>query len=98
MSTSNEMQLADEIVSVLLPGALRLCSEESEAICYTVRGRSLRLRSIVLSRESLRHLLRDPARAVKIEYLRRDLLRSAIRYDEYRYPRSRVRPRLFGAA
>jgi hypothetical protein len=91
MRTSNETRLANEIVSVLPPGALHLCSEEIETICYTVRGRLLKLRSIVLDRKALRHLLVDPAQSVKIEYLRRDLLRSAIRFDEYRYPRSRAR-------
>ncbi|HEY3054052.1 MAG TPA: hypothetical protein VGK04_11765 [Thermoanaerobaculia bacterium] len=88
----NDTLLADEIVSVLPPGALRLCSEQPEVICYSVRGRTLKLRSTVLSREALRHLLADPAKSVKVEYLKRDLLRSAIRFDEYRYPRSRVRP------
>jgi hypothetical protein len=97
-NASNEMQLAEEIVSVLTPGALRLCSEEREAIRYAVRGKSLKLRSIVLNREALRHLLRDPARPVKVEYLKRDLLQSAEQRAEYRYPRSRFRARLsFGA-
>ncbi len=94
MNPSNDTQLANEIVSVLPLGALRLCSEEGDTISYMVRSRSLKLRSIVFVREALRHLLRDPARAVKIEYLKRGLLRSAIGSDEYRYPRSRVRARL----
>jgi hypothetical protein len=98
-NSSNETDLAEELVSVLTPGALRLCFAEGETIRYVVRGRSLTLRSIVLCRESLRHLLRDPVRAVKIEYLQRDLLTSAIQCAEFRYPRSRVRSRLrLGAA
>ena|SRR5712692_6311879 len=87
----NETAIAEEIVSVLKFAALRVYSEWGDAIRYTVRGTSLKLRSIVLNREALRHLLQDPIGAVKIDYLKRDLLRCAVRVAEYYYPRARVR-------
>ncbi|PYQ35011.1 MAG: hypothetical protein DMF57_04410 [Acidobacteria bacterium] len=89
----NETAIAEEIVSVLKFAALRVYSEWGDAIRYTVRGTSLKLRSIVLDREALRHLLQDPIGAVKIDYLKRDLLRCAERVSEYHYPRTRVRSR-----
>jgi hypothetical protein len=89
----NELQLAEEIVSVLPRYTLGPRSEEGEAIRYTVRGWSLKLRSITLSRKSLKGLLRDSAGSVKIEYLKRDLLRSADHRADYRYPRTSVRAR-----
>ncbi len=92
--SGNEAALAEEIVSVLTFAALRVFSEWGDAIRYTVRSTSLKLRSIVLNRRSLRRLQRDPIGAVKIEYLKRDLLRCAAQSAEYRYPRRRVRSSL----
>jgi hypothetical protein len=83
--------LAEEIVSVLAFAALRVYSEWADAIRYTVGSTSLKLRSIVLDRKALRRLLRDPIAGVKIEYLKRDLLRCAAQSEEYRYPRRRLR-------
>ncbi len=85
-----ETRLAEEIVSVLEPAALRACSDEREVIRYAVRSATLKLRSVVLSRRALRHLINDPQGAVKIEYLKRDLLRSASHRLEYFYPRPSV--------
>ncbi len=82
----DEAKLADEIVGVLDPAVVRVCSEVRDAIRYAVRGKSLKLRSILLRRDALRRLLTDPARSVKIEYLKRDLLRAAIHRLEFRYP------------
>jgi hypothetical protein len=82
----DEAKLADEIVGVLDPAVVRLCSEVRDAIRYAVRGKSLKLRSILLRRDALRRLLTDPARFVKIEYLKRDLLRAALHRTEFRYP------------
>jgi hypothetical protein len=92
MKWSREAAVAEKIVSVLGFTTLRAYSEWGDAIRYTVRGTALKLRSIVLSHESLRRLLRDPNRAVKVEYLRRDLLRCAVEAAEYHYPRPCVRP------
>ncbi len=85
-----ETRLANEIVSVLDPAALRACSDDRDAIRYAVRSADLKLRTIVLRRPALRRLLADAARAVKIEYLQRDLVRSALQRVEYFYPRPSV--------
>ena len=84
---AEETRIAQEIVSVLPAGSVaRVCSDDEESIEFNVSG-EIKLRSVVFSRESLRRLLSDAARAVKIEYLQRDLLRSALRRSEFRYPR-----------
>src|SRR6266446_6962844 len=93
MKVMDETQLAEEIVSVLPAGAVRVCSAQRDVIRYAVRGRDIKLRSIVLQRTALRRLLRDRVGLVKIEYLQRDLLRSIGVRNEFSYPRPRVAPR-----
>ena len=84
----DELKIANEIISVLPAGSVaRTCSDDRDSLRFSISGGGLKLRNIVLDRESLRRLQSDPARAVKIEYLQRDLLRSAIRRAEFRYPR-----------
>jgi hypothetical protein len=85
--TPDETRIAEEIVGVLPSGIARECSAERDAIRYAVRADGMKLRTIVLSRRSLRRLIEDPARAVKIEYLQRDLLNAAGQRSEFRYPR-----------
>ena len=87
---TDEIRIAEEVVSVLPADIARACSAERDTIRYAVRKDGLRLRTIVFSRESLRRLVDDPARAVKIEYLQRDLLRSSVRRGEFRYPRLHI--------
>lgn len=98
----DESRIAEEIVSVLPAGVARACSPERNTIRYAVRGEGMKLKTIVLSRASLRRLMNDPAREVKIEYLKRDLIDSATRRGEFRYPRlSRLftaRPQFWAAA
>jgi hypothetical protein len=84
----DEARVAAEIVSVLEPAALRVCCEDRDVIRYAVRANSFKLRTIVLDREALRRLPTDPQGAVKVEYLKRDLLRSATERAIYRYPRT----------
>jgi len=84
---SSETAIAEEIVSVLRFPDLRFRTIVNAAISYSVRDTSLKLRSVILDRGSLRRLLLDSDRAVKIEYLKRDLLRSARLFRIYRYPR-----------
>jgi hypothetical protein len=86
--TPEETRLAEEIVGVLQPAVLRACSDARGVIRYAVRSANLKLRTVVLSRAALRRLITDPASAVKIDYLKRDLLRSASHRSEYRYPRT----------
>lgn len=89
--------LAEEIVSVLAPDIRRVGTLDARTVRYEIDDRSVRLRSIILGREALRRLLRDVHRAVKVEYLKRDLLRCAIHSIEYRYPRRRPRNRALPA-
>jgi hypothetical protein len=91
INKQDETKLAEEIVSVLPVGIARACSDDRESIRFAVRGDGIKLRSIVLSRASLRRLALDPHRAIKIEYLRRDLLDTASQRRQFRYPRL-VRP------
>ena len=87
---ADEIRIAEEVVSVLPAGIARACSAERDTIRYAVRDQGLKLRTIIFKRESLRRLIDDPARAVKIEYLQRDLLLSAVRRGEFRYPRLHI--------
>ncbi len=89
----DELRVAEMIVSVLPAGSwMRLCSDERDAIRYAVRAPELALRSVVLSRASLRRLMSDPSGSVKVEYLQRELREAAPRRAEFRYPRSARRP------
>jgi hypothetical protein len=84
----DETQIAGRIISALPDVSVtRLIAEDRETIRYAVADRSLKLKTITFSRKSLRRLALDPACAVKIEYLQRDLVRSASRRAEFRYPR-----------
>jgi hypothetical protein len=87
---NDESRIAEQIVSVLPAGVARACSPEKHTIRYSVRAEGMKLRTIVFSRESLRRLLEDPAQAVKVEYLQRDLMDAAERRGEFRYPRLHV--------
>ena len=87
---NDENRIAEEIVSVLPPGVARACSPEKNSIRYTIRVEGLKLRTIVFSRESLRRLLDDPQCAVKVEYLKRDLLDSATKRTAFQYPRVHI--------
>lgn len=95
IKSMDETKLAEEIVSVLEPSALRACSPERDVIRYAVRSGAMKLRTIIFSRQALRRLLSDAAALVKVDYLQRDLLRVAEQRSEYRYPRpavARVKP------
>ncbi len=77
-------------MSILPADIVRACSPEKHTIRYSVRADGMKLRTVVFSRESLRRLLDDPDQAVKVEYLKRDLLESASRRNDFRYPRLRI--------
>ena len=87
---NDESRIAEAIVSVLPADIVRACSPEKHNIRYSVRAYGMTLKTIVFSRESLRRLLDDPHREIKIEYLRRDLLAVAAKRGEFRYPRLSV--------
>ena len=86
IKTMDETKLAEEIVSVLDARVVRECSDDRENVRFAIRG-PMKLRSVVLGRAALRRLLHDRDGAVKIEYLQRDVLRSADQRGEYVYPR-----------
>ena len=74
-------------MSVLPAGVARACSPDRNSVRFSVRAVGMKLRTIVFKRSSLRRLADDPQRDIKIEYLQRDLLASAERRAEFRYPR-----------
>lgn len=85
---TDEARVADEIVGVLpADSVVRICSDDRDSLRFAVRDAKLRIRSVVLSRASLRRLQEDPARDAKIDYLQRDLVASASSRHEFRYPR-----------
>jgi hypothetical protein len=84
---NDEIGIAEEIVGILPAGVAREFSSDRGTIRYAVRAEGMKLRTIALSRASLRKLADDPQRAVKIEYLQRDLLNGAPFRCEFRYPR-----------
>ncbi|HEX7420216.1 MAG TPA: hypothetical protein VF505_10045 [Thermoanaerobaculia bacterium] len=87
-TTVEENRIAEEILNVLPAGSVaRICSDDHDSIRFTVSSMFLKLNTVAFDRESLLRLHSDPARAIKIEYLQRDLLRSAVRRAEFRYPR-----------
>ena len=87
IKSMDETRLAEEIVSVLDEGAVRVCCDDRESIRYAVRAPGLKLRSVILSRPALRRLLFDRNGLIKIEYLQRDLLRCATTRTDFTYPR-----------
>ena len=89
--STREREIADEILHIL-PTDAQMQGEDRETITFRL-GRSfgVKLTRIVFVKASLLALDSDPDRAVKIEYLQRDIMRSAARRIEYRYPRI-VRP------
>jgi hypothetical protein len=87
---NDESRIADEIVSILPADIVRACSPEKHTIRYSVRAEGMKLKTVVFNRESLRRLLDDPDQAVKVEYLKRDLLESASRRKDFRYPRLHI--------
>ncbi len=87
-TTTTITEIARQIVGVI-PTAVELQSEDQRTIRYRVkRGFGWRLATVILAKASLRKLAADPHRDVKIEYLRRDLMNSAERRKEFRYPRT----------
>lgn len=96
MRISSEQEIARAVLGGLPSGAARLVCDDGESLRYSVNAPGLKLSSVVFRKDSLRALQSDPVREVKVEYLARDLSRSARRRADYSYPRtSRVplRPR-----
>ena len=85
--SNEEARIAQEIVSVLPAESVVRVAADEHTLRYVVSNATMRLRSVVLCRASLSRLSGDPLRNIKIEYLQRDLLRSAMKRAEFRYPR-----------
>jgi hypothetical protein len=82
------LETAEAILSVLPAGSvMRVCSDDRDSLRYAVRAAGLKLRQITLSRASLRRLADDPQSGIKIDYLRRDIERSAKKREAFQYPR-----------
>jgi len=90
IKTTDETKLAEAIVGALHADAVRVCSDDRDSIRFSIRAAGMKLRSIVLRRWALRRLLNDPAGAVKIEYLQRELRTAASQRVEYAYPRKSI--------
>jgi hypothetical protein len=86
---NEEVGVAMEIVRFLMGrDAAQKVNGEGDTVSFRVDPRpGWKLRLVVFSRRALRKLASDPAREVKLDYLRRDLLRAAGTRAEYRYPR-----------
>lgn len=90
----DETRIAEEILSVLPAGIARAVSDDRGSLRFSVRSAGMKLRTVVFCRASLRRLVGDPLRSIKVEYLQRDLLRTAEKRAEFRYPRAnRIAPR-----
>ena len=86
--TSRITEVARQIIGVI-PTEVEFHSEDATTLRYRVRrGFGWRLSMVVLDKSCLLHLAQDPQRDIKIEYLRRDLVNSAMQRREYRYPRT----------
>jgi hypothetical protein len=88
-ANSEEMRVAREVVQFLVGRDFaERARGDREVISFELESRpGWKLRSVVFSRDALRRLAGDPLREIKLDYLRRDLLRSAPVRVEYRYPR-----------
>ena len=89
MNAKEEVNVAQEVVRFLLgKNFAEKMRGDAETIAFEIDARpGWKLRSVVFSRNALRHLAIDPDRDVKLDYLRRDLLKAAPHRAEYRYPR-----------
>lgn len=85
-----EYEVADELVRSIEPGVKAVSVQgDGETIRIRLQGANgWKLDRLVFSREGLRRLDADPDRNIKVEYLRRDILRSGPTRREYRYPRT----------
>lgn len=85
-----EYEVADELVRSIEPGVKAVSVQgDGETIRIRLQGaKGWTLDRLVFSREGLRKLDADPDRSIKMEYLRRDILRSGPTRREYRYPRT----------
>ena len=82
-----ERQLVQRIVAALSPARIGIERETAGAIDLSVARDGWMLARITLGRSALARLQSDPAREVKLEYLIRDILRTAPKRARWAYPR-----------
>ncbi|MGH9456281.1 MAG: hypothetical protein ACRD2J_01410 [Thermoanaerobaculia bacterium] len=88
-ATAIEMEMVEQVVDGIGDLTPESVSEDGETIRVRLqRSRGRKLASLVFSRAGLRKLESDPQRAIKLEYLRKDIARAAASRREYRYPHS----------
>lgn len=78
--------MAARVMEVLPFDRFELESADDDAIRYRVFGSDWKLRRAIFHVRSLRRLASDPNRAIKIEYLRRDLIWSTTGRKSFVYP------------
>lgn len=80
------VDVATRIMEVLPFDSFELDSVDSETVRYRITLSNWSLRTVVFFKKSLRRLAADAGRAVKIEYLRRDLLWATRSRRSFVYP------------
>lgn len=81
-----EVELLARLSSVLAPASVRLSEIEGGRIVLLVDG-PFRLTRVQIGFDAITRLADDPDRLVKLEYLERDLRRSAATRRTWSYPR-----------
>ena len=84
---SIEARLADELIGSLAPESVEI-RDRGEAIEFRLRKRGWKLGQVLLSKFSLRKMAGERDGRVKLEYLRRDIERSAVTRRRYSFPRN----------
>ena len=83
---SEEMAVAEQLLKRLAPETGELLCEDEAVIAFQLRKRGWRLSRLVLSRRSLRKLATDPLRLIKLDWLTRDIERTAPQKKAYVFP------------
>lgn len=88
-SGAGSYRLAQEIASAVPAGLISRFEEHPDRLQLRIApSDGWKLRRIILSRESLERLARDPQRDVKVEYLKRELTLAATTRRIWSYPRT----------
>lgn len=86
VSVSEEMMVAERLLSRLAPECGELVADNERVIAFRLRKNGWKLSRLVFSRDSLRKLAADCLQPVKLDYLERDIKRLACRRSSYVYP------------
>lgn len=86
VSVSEEMMVAERLLSRLAPDCGEVIADNDRVIAFRLRKNGWKLSKLVMSRDSLRRLVHDDQQPVKLDYLVRDISRVAARRASYLYP------------